>query len=105
MGFMRALGKPVLGYSNDSTLFFDRAKDHLGGVDGHDEMGRPQAHGMALENFSMVDNLMLHGAVRHSGFDVIVGDVPDDELYTSLAVFEKVAELVALWPRHQLNID
>jgi len=25
--------------------------------------------------------------------------------YTSLAVFEKVAELVALWPRHQLNID
>ncbi len=89
MGFMRALGKPVLGYSNDSTLFFDRAKDHLGGVDGHDEMGRPQAHGMALENFSMVDNLMLHGAVRHSGFDVIVGDVPDDELYTSLAVFEK----------------
>jgi len=60
---------------------------------------------MALENFSMVDNLMLHGAVRHSGFDVIVGDVPDDELYTSLAVFEKVAELVALWPRHQLNID
>src|ERR1700681_4211374 len=26
-------------------------------------------------------------------------------LTNPLAVFEKVAELVALWPRHQLNID
>jgi nucleoside 2-deoxyribosyltransferase len=95
MGFMRALLKPVLGYSNVAADFFSRAQQQLGPAVLRDPLGRPQAEGLALEDFGMSDNLMLHGAVYHSGFAVLAEDVPADERYTSLIVFEKVVRLAA----------
>jgi nucleoside 2-deoxyribosyltransferase len=89
MGFARALGRPVAAYSNCALPFITRARAHFGAVDT-DPLGRPQAQGMALEDFGIIDNLMLHGAVHHSGFAIIAEDVPETERYTSLAVFEKL---------------
>jgi nucleoside 2-deoxyribosyltransferase len=95
MGFARALGLPVLGYSNVALPFFGRAKASVRAERlALDPLGRPSAGGMALEDFAMTDNLMLHGAVHHSGYPVLAETVPNSELYTALEVFEKVVALV-----------
>ncbi len=90
MGFARGLGRPVAGYSNCALPFIERAAEAFGPIRDFDPLGRPQSGGMALEDFGMIDNLMLHGAIRHSGCPVIAEDVPESERYTSLAVFEKL---------------
>jgi nucleoside 2-deoxyribosyltransferase len=95
MGFGRALGLPVLGYSNVALPFIDRARARFGTRVATDSLGRPAADGMALEDFGMIDNLMLHGAVHHSGFPVLAEDVPAVERYASLAIFAKLVALVA----------
>lgn len=64
MGVMAALGRPVLAYSNSAKSFAHRVADHVAGrthrrADGL--LADPQ--GMAIEEFDMVDNLMLHGAL------------------------------------------
>ncbi|HTH96488.1 MAG TPA: nucleoside 2-deoxyribosyltransferase [Stellaceae bacterium] len=99
MGFARALGKPVAGYSNCALPLIDRARASLGPI-GVDPLGRPQvrigeAQGMALEDFGMIDNLMLHGAIVHAGCPLVAEDVPAGERYTSLAVFEKLLAALA----------
>jgi nucleoside 2-deoxyribosyltransferase len=74
MGFMRALGKPVLGYSNVKGNLVSRTVAHLGkkavrrkGAKGVLE----DNFGMAIEDFGLADNLMLDGAVHGSGAKVI----------------------------------
>jgi nucleoside 2-deoxyribosyltransferase len=94
MGFARALGLPVLAYSNVAADFFARARADFGtAAIGRDPMGRPQAAGMALEDFGMTDNLMLHAAVAQSGFPLLAEDAPLAERYTSLVVFEKTVAM------------
>ncbi|MCC7427473.1 MAG: nucleoside 2-deoxyribosyltransferase [Alphaproteobacteria bacterium] len=70
MGFARALGLPVLAYSNDGRGFFVRTAAQFGGparlarrADGDAE----DPEGLSLEDFDLTDNLMLDGAVVLSG--------------------------------------
>jgi len=96
MGFMRALGRPIFAYSNDSRSFPDRIASFCGGamrirVTGEHE----DADGMAIEPFALHDNLMLAGGVIASGGCVIVDAAPDTERYTSLVAFERCAAQAA----------
>ncbi len=79
MGFMRALGRPVLGYTNDGRLFAERLRVFAG--DGLRRTVRPEGDedgdGMLIEDFAMVDNLMMHGAVLACGADVDVAAMAD----------------------------
>lgn len=88
MGFMRALGRPVLGYSNDGRLFVERTRAWIGapGAAADDD-------GMAIEDFDMVDNLMLHGAVAASGADVETADVTGTGRFTAIPAFERCVAL------------
>src|SRR5690606_39043377 len=91
MGFMRALGKPVLGYTNDGRLFAERTRAFLGiarGAGGHPH-GDADPDGMLIEDFAMVDNLMMHGAVVASGGEIAVEDVAGSARFTALAAFER----------------
>jgi nucleoside 2-deoxyribosyltransferase len=90
IGYMRARGKPCYGYSNTKRNFFGRCYLHYkdkvqASVDVDD-------HGMKFENFDMVDNLMIHGAIIRSNGCTFICDAPENELYTSLTAFEKVLE-------------
>lgn len=98
IGFMRALGKPVLAYMNlyparDGQEAFPhhrRVQEYYGQLgkrpDGSLEDPR---HHMQVENFNMADNLMLDGAVAASGSAVVVRHVPQEQRYTDLAAFEE----------------
>ena len=67
-GFMRALGRPIFAYSNDSRLFLDRVRAFSGDAVRLRPTGEHEdVDGMAIEPFERHDNLMLTGGIAASG--------------------------------------
>ena len=95
MGFMRALGRPIFAYSNDSRSFLDRIAACCGGVRMRPTGEHEDPDGMAIEPFTLYDNLMLAGGIVSSGGCMIAGAVPHAERYTSLVAFERCAARAA----------
>ena len=96
MGFMRALGRPVFAYSNDSRSFLDRVAAFFGGAVRARATGEYEdPDGMAIEPFTLHDNLMLAGGIASSGGGLIAEAVPHAERYTSLVAFERCAAYAA----------
>jgi nucleoside 2-deoxyribosyltransferase len=73
VGFMRALGRPVLGYSNISMPYAARAR-HVRALGPFP--GDADGPNVAVEDFGLAENLMLEIAITESGFEVIRQDVP-----------------------------
>jgi nucleoside 2-deoxyribosyltransferase len=72
LGFMRALGKPCFGYSNDARPFVDRVEAFIGEPLGRLADGRlVGADGLTAESFGLADNLMLHAAVGLDGLAIV----------------------------------
>jgi nucleoside 2-deoxyribosyltransferase len=96
LGFMCALGKPVFAYTNVADSHFSRITAYYGGVASQDETGRFRGpDGFSIENFDMADNLMLHGGILRRGGVVIVGQAPEDELYTDVEAFKRCLAVAA----------
>lgn len=93
MGFGRALGIPVLGYTNVAELFLHRSIAITGARQQDDRW--IDAEEMSLEDFSMTDNLMLDGAVIASGFQVFSQATPPETRFTDLTAFEKCVRTLA----------
>lgn len=77
MGFMRALGRPVFGYTTHPDLFADRTRQFCAGPvrqrqDGYFE----DVDGLLIEDFGLADNLMMAIAANESGIPIAVGDGP-----------------------------
>ena len=90
MGFMRALGRPIFAYSNDSRLFPERVRAFCGDAVRLRPTGEHEdLDGMAIEPFGLHDNLMLAGGIAASGGCLITETAPPTERYTSLAAFER----------------
>jgi nucleoside 2-deoxyribosyltransferase len=89
MGFMRALGRSIFAYSNDSRSFLDRVAAFRGGVRTRPTGEHEDADGMGIEPFTLHDNLMLAGGIVSSGGCMIAEAVPYVERYTSLVAFER----------------
>lgn len=90
MGFMRALGRPIFGYSNDGRLFLERVTTFCGGAVRLRPTGEHEdADGMVIEPFALNDNLMLVGGIIASGGRIIAETTAHAERYTSLAAFER----------------
>jgi nucleoside 2-deoxyribosyltransferase len=90
MGFMRALGRPIFGYSNDGRLFLERVTAFCGGAIRLRPTGEHEdPDGMAIEPFELHDNLMLLGGIVASGGCLIAETTAVTERYTSMAAFER----------------
>jgi nucleoside 2-deoxyribosyltransferase len=92
MGYMRAQGKPVLGYTNVAGDIGARTAACFGGAErlARRESGiLEDPEGLMIEGMGMVDNLMLDGGVISSGFEVEVVDVAPAERYRDLRGFER----------------
>jgi nucleoside 2-deoxyribosyltransferase len=88
LGFMRALNRPVFGWSNGSAAFTARTRAFLGAsvslaADGVWRDGED----LALESFGCLDNLMIDGAIAASTGVLEVADLADDERWANLAAF------------------
>jgi nucleoside 2-deoxyribosyltransferase len=90
LGFMRALGRPVFGWSNGLPDFTARTLAFLGGeVTPQPGSGYRDAEGMGLEAFGCLDNLMIDGAVAASGGCLEAVERPVAERWRDLAAFER----------------
>jgi nucleoside 2-deoxyribosyltransferase len=90
LGFMRALNRPVYGWTNVATAFATRTRSLLG-VEGETD-----ADGLLIEDFTpLADNLMIDAAIAASGGILIRHpSCPPTERWTSLDAFDMcLAEL------------
>lgn len=96
LGFMCASGKPAFAYTNDARSHFERTAEHYDGKIVRDAAGRSRGpDGFAVEDFDMIDNLMMHGGVENRGGVVVVGNAAVDALYTDMTAFTQVLEIAA----------
>lgn len=109
MGFMRASGKPVFGYTNDPRTFADRVvEERYGGQTVQDTMANGQtiirgaSDKLGIEDFGLNENLMMQGAIKMSGGTFGQADkldmarAGDEQAYVSdLTAFKHVARQVA----------
>ena len=96
LGFMRALGRPVLGYSNDAADFLQRTRHFLGdGARERPDGGWEDLHAMGLEDFGLADNLMVDGGIEASGGIFERQHVAPEGLWRDLAAFERCVRRLA----------
>jgi len=90
LGFMRALNRPVFGWSNGHPVFLARTRAFLGDAATLTESGVwRDGEGMALESFGCLDNLMIDGAVVASGGVLEVAELAAAARWADLAAFER----------------
>jgi nucleoside 2-deoxyribosyltransferase len=90
LGFMRALGRPVFGWSTGHADFSARTRAFLGAAASMAADGVWRDHeGLALESFGCLDNLMIDGAVMASGGVLEVMELGAAARWTDLAAFER----------------
>ena len=85
VGFMRALGRPVLGYTNVVTEYRQRVESYR-----KRDVGMPDADAaeVAVEDFDLAENLMIEAAIIASGAEVIRRGVPAGREMRDLAGLE-----------------
>ncbi|KQU75470.1 nucleoside 2-deoxyribosyltransferase [Aminobacter sp. DSM 101952] len=90
LGFMCARGCPAYAFSNVLGDHYARVSCLHDGRIEPDAHGRPRGpDGLAVEDFDMVDNLMLDGGIEARGGMVITREVAPAELYTDHQAFEE----------------
>ena len=90
MGYMRAQGKPVLGYSNVAAPYAERVRLlHPGRLRPRPTGSLEDPDGLEVESFDLLDNLMMHGAILSCGAEMQAEDAPVDQRYTALHAFER----------------
>jgi len=93
MGFAAGLGKSVFAYTNVTENYTSRTLKELGLPRIRDDQGRLcDRSGMFIEDWGLTDNLMLGGGVHFHGGELVIGAVPENELYTNLKNFQQCVE-------------
>ena len=89
LGFMCALGKAAFAYTNVAANHYSRVLAYYDGAVAKGEDGHKRGpDGLSVEDFEMIDNLMLHGGIERRGGAVVVGNADPAALYTDLTAFE-----------------
>lgn len=98
LGFMRALGRPVLGYSNAGGNFTTRSLAALRGAMRRRANGLwEDADGMEVEDFGLTDNLMIDGGIAAAGGVFVVNAVEEVARWRDLGGFSRcVAHLAGM---------
>jgi nucleoside 2-deoxyribosyltransferase len=98
LGFMRALGRPVLGYSNAGGNFTARSLAALRGAMRRRATGLwEDADGMEVEDFGLTDNLMIDGGIAAAGGVFVVNAVEEAARWRDLGGFTRcVAHLAGM---------
>ncbi len=90
IGFMQALGKPVLGYSNTPA-------DYASRVRGAAEVARAiwdkESHAADIEDFGLAENLMITVAILDAGGELVTQEVPADRMLSDLTAFRRCLEI------------
>lgn len=84
IGFMRALGRPVFGYSNVAGDYAARVRSVPAEARAAWDV---ETRGADIENFGLAENLMIAIAVLDTAGRFVVRDVAPDRVLSDLAAF------------------
>ncbi len=84
VGFMRALDRPVLGYTNTAQTYRARSETFRNSIKLPFDADAP---GVEIEEFDLAENLMIEIAIEASGSRLIAQDVPAGAEMTDLTGF------------------
>lgn len=87
VGFALALGKPVFAYTNHHAPYLLRVDESHGPLIERNGQ-RFARDGMSVEDFGLLDNLMIEEAIRAQGWEIVTRDVEADRRQTDRAGFE-----------------
>jgi nucleoside 2-deoxyribosyltransferase len=87
VGLMRALGRPVLGYTNATADYRARSEAYRRAVPRGALLDADDAD-VAIEDFDGAENLMIEVAISASGGTVVRTAVPPGQEMRDLAGFE-----------------
>ena len=85
VGFMRALGRPVLGYTNVTADYRARSEAYRRAAPGLPDVDAPD---IQIEDFDGAENLMIEAAIQASGGSIVRRAVPAGEEMRDLAGLE-----------------
>ena len=92
VGFMRALDRPVFGYSNVAADYKARS-EHLRRLVPHNDMDG-DVPGVEIEDFGLSENLMITVAMSESGAAMVTGATSPRPDLADLAAFERCLGVV-----------
>lgn len=92
LGYMAGRRKFCLAYSNDGTTYVDRVSRfmHLTSEDG-----LVDAQGLTVEDFGLIDNLMMIHALELHGYPLVTPAEPPADVWHDLAAFEACVRMAA----------
>jgi nucleoside 2-deoxyribosyltransferase len=93
LGYMAGRGKLCLAYCNDPSVYVDRVArfTEVAANDGR----LADNHGLMVEDFGLVDNLMMiHGLELH-GYPLVTPAEAPSEVWYDLAAFETCVRMAA----------
>jgi nucleoside 2-deoxyribosyltransferase len=96
LGYMCGQGKIAYAYSNVADDHHSRTLAYYCGRSERDADGHERGpDGLSIEDFGMVENLMLDGGVERRGGMVVVYPVPEAQRATDTTAFEECLRLLA----------
>ena len=98
VGYARALGLPVFGYSNCPVPFTQRTLDDVmkhSVAKGSSGRVWRDGDGLLIEQFKRHDNLMIEGGIVGSGGVLVVPDTEPPDRWRDLTTFEKCVAIAA----------
>lgn len=92
VGFMRALGRPVFGYTNTATAYAERVRSLRDAGRAKGDFDGPDVE---IEDFGLAENLMIAIAISETGDGPVLHASPDARIATDLTGFEKAVAIAA----------
>ena len=93
---MCALGRHVCAYTNDKRHYFERVSAFYDGEITFDAAGEARtADGLLVEDFEMIDNLMMHGGVENRSGLLETHQATESGMFTDMTAYRRVLERLA----------
>ena len=93
LGYMAGAGKLCLGYSNDPSIYVDRARQF---TEVRSRDGRlVDVQGLTVEDFGLSDNLMMIHALDLHGCALVTPPQAPADIWHDLAAFETCVRMAA----------
>jgi nucleoside 2-deoxyribosyltransferase len=89
IGFMQALGKPVLGYSNTPADYAARVRAATRAASA---IWDAESHAADIEDFGLAENLMIAVAIQDASGEFVIQEVPPEHMLSDLSGFHRCLE-------------
>lgn len=90
IGFMQALGRPVLGYSNATADYASRVRQ---AAQVAHAVWDHESNAAAIEDFGLAENLMIAVAIREAGGEFVTRAVGPERVLSDLSGFRRCLEI------------